>query len=1014
MATKKSTQQKSTKTSSHPSAPKKTSTTRKTASKSKKAPVKKSRLSRESWGIIYIIASVITLFSILNFDGFLLSFTHNIITFCIGFGIYVLPISLIIMAIYCFIPFVGNVPLRTLCILSAPLTTACFTQILFYNDDYSLNLDSIALIIENGLVCKSAGLVGGLMSLILQASLSSVGAVIVLSLFIILSVFIGFRISPRQIINFFIDTFNEIHHEQSEEEIEYNLSKREMKKAHKERKQEYNQKLKEEKERAYEEYKQEIKEQDLAKRDKLFNFTLRDNRIKKQKITLESATEDTSPQISEMPKKEEKIKLDAWMLEEHNKRKAIDKLKKEAKSMGFKVDDKGEIIGRIDDDLSKEVLDDTSAETLEINDTTENVENTENIDTTDIVDTTLDTTENSVDTLVESDNLEDTLEDQTHEIRVNIDTFNAESINISKDNEQENVDISEELDFSFNNDEIVEEISQGVNEILDNSFADEFDVLALKKAIEENIDEITQEYEFAKKEIIPDLLKSTMKYDPVSNFDSENLAYKYTFPPVHLLKPKLTNTVFDYSKELEESSERLIATLASFNISAQIINIVRGPSITRFEITMETGIKISKLTGLSEDIALSLGAVSVFISPIPDKIAIGIEVPNKTTEMVLIREVIESLEFKNTTSKLSYALGHNITGQPAIGDIAKMPHMLVAGTTGSGKSVCVNSMLVSILYKADPTEVKFIMIDPKMVELGGYNGIPHLLIPVVTDPQKAAGALNWAVGEMMRRYGLLKDSGVKDLASYNMLMEQKIADGDETASKLPQIVIVIDELADLMLVAAKEVEESICRIAQMARAAGMHLVIATQRPSTDVITGIMKANIPSRVSFAVSSRTDSGIILDQNGAEKLIGKGDMLYKPLGAGKPERLQGCFITSTEVEAVVDFVKSVAEPDYSEDVINHIENHSSSNTSSGGSASSDGLEDDMTESAIDLIVSSGKASTSFLQTKLRLGYARASRIMDEIEERGIIGPADGAKQREIYLTKQQWQEMKIRQMD
>ena len=379
----------------------------------------------------------------------------------------------------------------------------------------------------------------------------------------------------------------------------------------------------------------------------------------------------------------------------------------------------------------------------------------------------------------------------------------------------------------------------------------------------------------------------------------------YDYPPIDLLAQGKRTSAAGVENELRENSECLIDTLESFNIEAQIIGIVRGPSVTRFELSIPRGIKLSRITALSDDIALSLGAANVRIAPIPDKVAVGIEVPNKTVNTVYIRECIASPAFTNARSRLSFAVGKDITGKPVIGDIAKMPHMLIAGTTGSGKSVCINSMLISILYKSTPEEVRLIMVDPKMVELGNYNGIPHLLIPVVTDPKKAAGALNWAVGEMERRYKLFADHQVRNLVGYNDLMraekakaEQEEGGTPEQYQVLPQIVIVIDELADLMMVAAKEVETSICRIAQKARAAGMHLVVATQRPSADVITGIMKANIPSRIAFAVASQIESRIILDTTGAEKLIGKGDMLYAPLGGGKPTRVQGCFISSEEI--------------------------------------------------------------------------------------------------------------------
>lgn len=497
----------------------------------------------------------------------------------------------------------------------------------------------------------------------------------------------------------------------------------------------------------------------------------------------------------------------------------------------------------------------------------------------------------------------------------------------------------------------------------------------------------------------------------------------YDYPPIDLLSKGKHTSVAGAEAELKENSECLIDTLQSFNIDAQIIGIVRGPSVTRFELTIPRGIKISRITALADDIALSLGAANVRIAPIPDKIAVGIEVPNKTVNTVFIRECISSPAFTNARSRLSFAVGKDITGKPVIGDIAKMPHMLIAGTTGSGKSVCINSMLISLLYKSTPEEVRLIMVDPKMVELGNYNGIPHLLIPVVTDPKKAAGALNWAVGEMERRYKLFADHQVRNLTGYNDLMraERTKAEGEEDGNPeqyqvLPQIVIVIDELADLMMVAAKEVETSICRIAQKARAAGMHLVVATQRPSADVITGIMKANIPSRIAFAVASQIESRIILDTTGAEKLIGKGDMLYAPLGEGKPTRVQGCFISSDEIEAVIAHIKQTSTAEYNEEILEHIERQAEQVDSKGGGASGDAGEDEdeMIEEAIDVIMDCHQASTSMLQRRLKLGYARAARIIDQIEDRGIIGPSEGSKPRQILITKDEWQEMKLRRHD
>ena len=496
----------------------------------------------------------------------------------------------------------------------------------------------------------------------------------------------------------------------------------------------------------------------------------------------------------------------------------------------------------------------------------------------------------------------------------------------------------------------------------------------------------------------------------------------YDYPPIDLLTQGKHASVAGAEAELRESSACLLDTLDSFNIEAQIIGIVRGPSVTRFELTIPRGIKISRITALSDDIALSLGAANVRIAPIPDKVAVGIEVPNKTVNTVFIRECIGSPAFANAKSRLSFAVGKDITGKPVIGDIAKMPHMLIAGTTGSGKSVCINSMLISLLYKSTPEEVRLIMVDPKMVELGNYNGIPHLLIPVVTDPKKAAGALNWAVGEMERRYKLFADHQVRNLVGYNDLMRSEQAKAEQTEDGhpeqyqvLPQIVIVIDELADLMMVAAKEVENSICRIAQKARAAGMHLVVATQRPSADVITGIMKANIPSRIAFAVASQIESRIILDTTGAEKLIGKGDMLYAPLGEGKPTRVQGCFISNEEIEAVITRIKETSTAEYSEEILEHIEQQAEQvgNNKGGSSGTNDpgDDEDELIEEAIEVIMDCRQASTSMLQRRLKLGYSRAARIIDQIEDRGIIGPSEGSKPRQILISREDWQEMKLR---
>jgi len=481
----------------------------------------------------------------------------------------------------------------------------------------------------------------------------------------------------------------------------------------------------------------------------------------------------------------------------------------------------------------------------------------------------------------------------------------------------------------------------------------------------------------------------------------------YCYPPIDLLKLPIGG-VQDGTNEMRHYSDLLKEALASFKIDAHIVNVTRGPSITRYEVELEKGVRLSKLTSASEDLALSLGATGVRIAAIPDKISVvGIEVPNRDVNTVSLREVIDSPEFSKAKSKASFAVGKDIGGNCIVGNITKLPHMLIAGTTGSGKSVCMNSIIISLLYKASPDDVKLIMVDPKMVELGVYNGIPHLLIPVVTDPKKAAGSLQWAVTEMMRRYKAMSDAGVRDLESYNSIVSM------EDGKKLPQVVVIIDELADLMLVAAKEVEESICRIAQMGRAAGIHLIIATQRPSADVITGLMKANIPSRIAFSVASAMESRIILDTQGAEKLVGKGDMLFSPIGSGKPKRVQGCFVSDPEVEAVATYVKSHFDTTYDQQIMEEIEKAAKKETK--GSApdpepNSDELDgDEMLPAAVDVILETNQASVSMLQRRLKLGYARAARIVDEMEEKGIVGPFQGAKPRAILITKEQWDAMR-----
>ena len=481
----------------------------------------------------------------------------------------------------------------------------------------------------------------------------------------------------------------------------------------------------------------------------------------------------------------------------------------------------------------------------------------------------------------------------------------------------------------------------------------------------------------------------------------------YVYPPIDILTKTEKASLKGGTKSLTDTAARLQKTLYSFGVSAKVENVTVGPASTRYELKPAEGVRVSKIANLADDIALNLAAETIRIeAPIPGKQAVGIEVPNKQKEMVGLREVIESEEFKNNDSKLSVALGKDVAGSSVIANIAKMPHVLIAGSTGSGKSVCINTIITSIIYNSKPSEVKLVMVDPKVVELSVYNGIPHLLIPVVTDPKKAAGALAWAVQEMDNRYNLFAEKGVRDLVGYNKSAEH------EGTGKLPQIVIIIDELADLMMVAAKEVEESICRLAQKARAAGMHLVIATQRPSVDVITGLIKANVPSRIAFAVSSQVDSRTILDQVGAEKLLGKGDMLYFPSGASKPTRVQGAFVSDEEVEQIVGFVKSNGTAVYSEDILDTIENGGKDEQIKNLTAeqADEDDTDPFLQDAIDTVVETGQASTSFIQRKFKVGYARAGRIIDQMEERGVISGYQGSKPREVLWTLEKLAEIKM----
>ena len=493
----------------------------------------------------------------------------------------------------------------------------------------------------------------------------------------------------------------------------------------------------------------------------------------------------------------------------------------------------------------------------------------------------------------------------------------------------------------------------------------------------------------------------------VSDDENDKPKAEYQLPSLDCLAEPKNGRNVKYEDELKANATKLVDTLKSFGVETRIVDISRGPSVTRYEIQPAAGVKISRITNLSDDIALNLAASGVRIeAPIPNKAAVGIEVPNKNRSMVTLREIIDTDQYRNAKSKLFVALGKDIAGNCTYADLAKMPHLLVAGTTGSGKSVCLNSMIVSILYNAKPDEVKLLMIDPKQVEFTVYNGIPHLIVPVVSDPRKASGALAWAVTEMLSRYKTFSDNNVRDISGYNSICESI------GQKKMPQIVIFIDELSDLMMAAPHEVEDSICRLAQMARAAGMHLVIATQRPSVDVITGLIKANIPSRISLKVSSQIDSRTIIDTAGAEKLLGNGDLLFYPVGIAKPQRIQGCFLSDKEVETVVDFIKKQEKSSYDDEVMNEIERQAAMEKKNGGAVSdgddSDGETDEMVPKAIEVVVDAQMASTTLLQRKLKLGYARAARIIDTLEERNIIGPYEGSKPRKVLVTKQQWYEM------
>ena len=540
---------------------------------------------------------------------------------------------------------------------------------------------------------------------------------------------------------------------------------------------------------------------------------------------------------------------------------------------------------------------------------------------------------------------------------------------------------------------IKEEVS---SDIQIDSFLDKQDE---KQSYPEKV--ITKETNKQKKEKLDENVKDVVSKEIQDVMEGQREEKEYVHPSLELLKTN-SSTKLNSSdkKELIESANKLEEILSNFGVDAKVTQVTKGPSVTRFELQPSPGVKVSKIVNLSDDIALGLAASGIRIeAPIPGKAAVGIEVPNRNHTAVFLREVLENEEFIESKKKLAFALGKDISGKCVVGDLSKMPHTLIAGATGSGKSVCINSLIISILYKYNPNEVKLLMVDPKVVELNVYNGIPHLLIPVVTDPKKAAAALNWAVNEMTKRYKLFADMGVRNMESYNELYNKGIIE-----QKLPYIVIIVDELADLMMVCPNDVEDYIGRLAQMARAAGMHLVIATQRPSVDVITGVIKANIPSRISFAVSSQIDSRTILDSSGAEKLLGKGDMLYYPVGESKPLRVQGCFISEEEVEQVISFIKSEQGEDtsYEEDIIEHI--NSAADSSSSGSHDGNDDVDELLNDAINIVVEFQQASTSFIQRKLRVGFNRASRIMDELEERNIISEKDGSRPRQVLVTKEQ----------
>lgn len=578
-----------------------------------------------------------------------------------------------------------------------------------------------------------------------------------------------------------------------------------------------------------------------------------------------------------------------------------------------------------------------------------------------------------------------------------------------------NIDVSDNSAKSFDN-----TVDAPVNSATDTSSVQSVQSAATVTPVDSSEDALEDAQkaaeEFMKKKEEADKKEVASSAQIALYQESKGKENTYIFPPLTMLAAAKKADVAAETEELQTNGKKLVDTLKSFGIQTKIVDICRGPSVTRYELQPAAGVKISKITNLSDDLALNLAATGIRIeAPIPGKAAVGIEIPNKNKSIVRMRELIESNSFATSKSKLTVALGRDIAGQVTVADLAKMPHILIAGTTGSGKSVCINSLIISLIYKSSPDDVRFLMVDPKVVELGVYNGIPHLLVPVVTDPRKAAGALNWAVTEMLNRYKRFAEFNVKDLQGYNHFaaVNDYIDENGQPIPKMPQIVIIIDELADLMMAAPNEVEDSICRLAQMARAAGMHLVVATQRPTVDVVTGLIKANIPSRIAFAVSSTIDSRTILDCTGAEKLLGQGDMLFSPVGVQKPTRIQGCFVSENEIEAVVDFIKKSRAVDYDNKIIEDIEKNAIENKKDDKQKSESDMDPIMDE-AIQCVIEAGQASTSLLQRRLRLGYARAGRLIDEMEQMGIVGPHEGSKPRQVLMTRAQWLERNMQKSD